>query len=107
MIAITLRRTRAKPRAIKASHGIKSGGRRRREEYDMSVEFRQRTAKDLILMLKRRKWLILMPVLTMAVAVGYVVQKLPSIYESRTLLIVKPPRISERVAQSLSDEDLT
>ncbi|MEZ5427044.1 MAG: hypothetical protein R2747_12310 [Pyrinomonadaceae bacterium] len=73
----------------------------------MSVEFRQRTANDVIRMLKRRKWLILLPVLTMTVAVGYVVRNLPSIYESRTLLIVKPPRISEKVAQSLSDEDLT
>lgn len=73
----------------------------------MSVEFRQRTASDVIRMLKRRKWLILLPILTMTAAVGYVVQKLPSIYESRTLLIVKPPRISDKVAPSLSDEDLT
>ena len=73
----------------------------------MSVEFRQRTAGEFIRMLKRRKWMILLPVLTMTAAIGYVVYKLPSVYESKTLLTVKPPTISERVVQSLTDEDLT
>jgi uncharacterized protein involved in exopolysaccharide biosynthesis len=63
----------------------------------MSVEFRQRTAGELIRMLKRRKWLIILPVITMTAAIGYVVYKLPSVYESRTLLTVKPPTISEKV----------
>ena len=73
----------------------------------MSVEFRQRTMGEFVLMLKRRKWLILLPIITMTVAIGYVVQKLPSVYESRTLLTVKPPTISDKVVQSLTDEDLT
>jgi len=73
----------------------------------MSVEFRQRTASELVRMLKRRKWLILLPVLTMTAAIGYIVYKLPSVFESRTLLTVKPPTISDKVVQSLSDEDLT
>ena len=73
----------------------------------MSVEFRQRTAGEFIRMLKRRKWMILLPILTMTAAVGYVVYKLPSIYESKTLLIVKPPTISDKVVQSLTDEDLS
>nr|MBA2735780.1 hypothetical protein [Pyrinomonadaceae bacterium] len=57
----------------------------------MSVEFRQRTAGEFIKMLKRQKWLIILPVITMTAAIGYVVYKLPSVYESRTLLTVKPP----------------
>ena len=73
----------------------------------MSVEFRQRTLGEFIKMLKRRKWLIMLPVLTMTAAIGYVVYKLPSVYESKTLLTVKPPTISEKVVQSLTDEDLT
>lgn len=73
----------------------------------MSVEFRQRTAGEFIKMLKRRKWLILLPVLTMTAAIGYVVYKLPSVYESKTLLTVKPPTISDKVVQSLTEEDLT
>lgn len=73
----------------------------------MSVEFRQRTAGEFIKLLKRRKWLILLPVITMTAAIGYVVYKLPSVYESKTLLTVKPPTISEKVVQSLTDDDLT
>lgn len=73
----------------------------------MSVEFRQRSANDFWRMLKRRKWLILLPIITMTAAVGYVVYKLPSVYESRTVLTVKPPTISEKVVNSLSEADLS
>jgi uncharacterized protein involved in exopolysaccharide biosynthesis len=73
----------------------------------MSVEFRQRTASEFVQALKRRKWFILLPVLTMTMAIGYVVYKLPSVYESKTILTVKPPTISEKVVQSLTDEDLS
>jgi polysaccharide chain length determinant protein (PEP-CTERM system associated) len=73
----------------------------------MSIEFRQRTAGEFIRMLKRRKWFIFLPVITMTAAIGYVVYKLPSVYESKTLLTVKPPQISDKVVQPLSDEDLS
>ncbi|CAN5362470.1 hypothetical protein BH10ACI1_BH10ACI1_02810 [soil metagenome] len=73
----------------------------------MSVEFRQRTAGEFFKMLKRRKWLILLPILTMTAAIGYVVYKLPSIFESKTVLTVKPPTISDKVVSSLTDEDLS
>lgn len=72
----------------------------------MSVEFRQRTVSDVVRMLKRRKWIIVLPILTMTIAVGYVVQQLPSIYESRALLTVQPATISERLVTSYTDEDL-
>ncbi len=73
----------------------------------MSVEFRQRTAGEIAEMIKRRKWLIILPILTMTAAIGYVVYRLPSVYESRTLLTVKPPTISDKVVQSLTDEDIS
>jgi len=73
----------------------------------MSVEFRQRTAGEFFQMLKRRKWFIFLPIITMTAAIGYVVYKLPSVYESKTLLTVKPPQISDKVVQPLSDEDLS
>lgn len=73
----------------------------------MAVEFRQRSGGDFWRMLKRRKWLVLLPIITMATAVGYVVYKLPSVYESKTVLTVKPPTISEKVVNSLSDSDLS
>ena len=73
----------------------------------MSVEFRQRKPGELVEMVKRQKWLVLLPMLTMTVAIGYVVYRLPSIYESTSLLTVKPPTISQNLVQSLSSEDLS
>lgn len=73
----------------------------------MSVEFRQRGAGEIAGMLRRQKWLIIFPMITMTVAIGYVVYKLPSIYESTSLLTVKPPTISSNLVQSLSSEDLS
>src|SRR5215204_902497 len=73
----------------------------------MSIEFRQRTAGEFIRMLKRRKWFIFLPVITMTAAIGYVVYKLPSVYESKTLLTVKPPQVSDKVVQRLTEEDLS
>ncbi len=73
----------------------------------MSVEFRQRKPGELIGILKRQKWLILLPMITMTVAIGYVVYKLPSIYESTSLLTVKPPTISSNLVESLSKDDLS
>ncbi len=72
----------------------------------MSVEFRQRTAGEFWQMLMRRKWLIVLPIITMTAAIGYVVYKLPSVYESTTLLTLKPPTIASNVAPS-SEEDLS
>lgn len=73
----------------------------------MSVEFRQKSIGEYGQMLRRRKWLILLPALTLGLAIGYVVFQLPNVYESKTLLTVKPPQISEKVVQSLSEEDLS
>lgn len=73
----------------------------------MSVEFRQRKPGELVGMIKRNKWLILLPMITLTAAIGYVVYKLPSIYESTSLLTVKPPTISANLVQSLSNEDLS
>ena len=58
-------------------------------------------------MLKRRKWLILLPIFTMTAAIGYVVYKLPSVYESKTVLTVKDPAISEKVVNSLANTDIS
>lgn len=73
----------------------------------MSVEFRQKSIGEYLQILKRRKWLIFLPIITMTAAIGYVVYKLPSVYESKTMLTVKPPTISDKVVQSLTNEDVT
>ncbi|MEP6945727.1 MAG: GNVR domain-containing protein [Acidobacteriota bacterium] len=73
----------------------------------MSVEFRQRGAGEILAIIKRQKWMIILPMITMTAAIGYVVYKLPSIYESTSSLLVKPPTISSSLVQPLSSEDLS
>src|SRR5918998_2906481 len=73
----------------------------------MSVDFRQRTPGELARMVWRRKWLILLPTAAVAVAVAYVVWRLPNVYESTTLLTVKPASINTGAVAQLSDSDLT
>jgi polysaccharide biosynthesis transport protein len=73
----------------------------------MSVEFRQRTAGEYLRMAKNRKWHILFPAIAVFVSVFWVVRGLPSNYVSTTLLTLTPPAISEKVAPSLTDADLS
>lgn len=73
----------------------------------MSVEFRQRTPGEYARILWRRKWLIVLPAIAVASAIAIVVWRLPNIYESTTLLIVRPPTISSDVAPTLSDGELS
>lgn len=71
------------------------------------AEFRQRKPGELLAMIKRQKWLILLPMITCTVAIGWVVYKLPSIYESTSKLTVKPPTISSNLVAPVSREDLS
>src|SRR3954465_5805019 len=73
----------------------------------MSVEFRQRTPAEMARMVWRRKWLIALPTAAVTVAVAYVVWRLPNVYESTTLLAVRPATIAARGVTQLSQSDLT
>jgi len=73
----------------------------------MSVEFRQRTTGEYIEILKRRKWHIALPTIVFFLAVGWVVLHMPSMYESSAYLTLQNPAISEKVAPSLTDDDLS
>ncbi len=73
----------------------------------MSVEFRQRTAGEYLLMAKNRKWHILLPAIAVFVSVFWVVRGIPGNYVSTTFLTLTPPAISEKVAPSLTDADLS
>ena len=73
----------------------------------MGIEFRQRSLGELFGMVWRRKLAILLPTLALTVAVWWVVGKLPSVYESTTLMTIRPPAISRTVIQPISDEDIS
>ncbi len=73
----------------------------------MGVEFRQRNPSEYIKMAVRRKWLIMLPTIAVAAAVAIVVFRLPDVYESSTLIVVKPATLPSAVVPQLSDETLT
>lgn len=73
----------------------------------MSVEFRQRNPGEYGRILWKRKWLIILPAIIVSAAVGIVVWRLPNVYQSNTLLTVRPSNIMQGIVPQLSDDDLT
>ncbi|HEX7296001.1 MAG TPA: GNVR domain-containing protein, partial [Pyrinomonadaceae bacterium] len=73
----------------------------------MSVEFRQRTPSEYLKILSRRKWLIILPVVAVTAAVSWVVYRLPNIYESETLIVVKPSTLPNSVVPTVTEDSLT
>lgn len=73
----------------------------------MSVEFRQRKPSEYIRILQRRKWLVILPVLAITTAVAYVVYRLPNVYQSTTLIVVRPSTLPSGVVPSINEDSLT
>lgn len=69
----------------------------------MSVEFRQRTPGEYAKIAWKRKWLIILPAIAVATAVAWVVYRLPDLYESSTLIVVKPSTLPNSVVPNDSD----
>ena len=73
----------------------------------MSVEFRQRTPGEYMKIIRRRKWLIILPVIAVFAAVSYVVYKLPDVYQSSTLINVKPSNLPQSLNTMNTEDALT
>ena len=73
----------------------------------MSVEFRPRKISEYLRSARRRKWLILLPTIAIGLAIAYVVFRLPDVYESSTLIVVKPSTLPNSVVPTISEETLT
>src|SRR6202521_573072 len=73
----------------------------------MSVEFRQRRISEYARIALKRKWPILLPTIAIGLAIGYVVFRLPDIYESSTLIVVKPSTLPNTVVPTITEETLT
>ena len=73
----------------------------------MSVQFRQRSLGEYARIVWRRKWLILLPTIAIASAITWVVLRLPDVYESSTLIVVKPSTIPTTVVPAMSEDMLT
>src|SRR5882724_4863967 len=80
----------------------------------MSVEFRQRKPSEYLKIILRRKWLIILPIIAVTAAVVVVVygvphvyQGLPDIYESVTLIVVRPSTLPTNVVPTVTEDNLT
>src|SRR5436305_437786 len=73
----------------------------------MSVPFRQRTPGEYLSIIWKRKWVIILPAIAIAAAVTLVVMRLPNVYESSTLIVVKPSMIPDAVVPAMSEDMLT
>ena len=73
----------------------------------MSVQFRQRTPGEYARIVWKRKWLIILPMIAISSAITWVVLRLPDVYESTTLIVVKPSTIPEAVVPTQSEDALT
>jgi polysaccharide biosynthesis transport protein len=73
----------------------------------MSIEFRQRTPGEYLKILRRRKWLIILPVIAVTAAVAWVVYRLPDVYESTTLIVVRPSTLPTSVVPTGTEDDIT
>lgn len=73
----------------------------------MSVEFRQRTPAEYAKIAWQRKWLILLPAIAVATSVGYVVYRLPNVYESSTLIVVTPSTLPTSVVPNVTEDTIT
>jgi polysaccharide biosynthesis transport protein len=70
-------------------------------------EFRQRTPAEYARIVWKRKWLIILPAIAVATAVAWVVYRLPDVYESSTLIVVKPSTLPSTVVPSMTEDVLT
>ena len=73
----------------------------------MSVEFRQRTPGEYAKIAWKRKWFIILPAIAIATAVSWVVFQLPDLYESSTLIVVKPSTLPNSVVPTITEDSLT
>src|SRR5215203_7398880 len=73
----------------------------------MSVDFRQRKPSEYLNILRRRKWLIILPTLAITTAVAWVVYRLPDVYESTTLIVVRPSTLPKNVVPTVTEDNLT
>jgi protein tyrosine kinase modulator len=73
----------------------------------MSVEFRNRKPGEYAKIIWNRKWLIILPAIAVAAAVAWVVYRLPDVYESTTLIVVKPSTLPSATVPTMGEDTIT
>ncbi|MCI0661381.1 MAG: hypothetical protein L0220_09935, partial [Acidobacteria bacterium] len=70
------------------------------------ASFRVRTPVEYLRLLWRRRSFVLVPFIIVSAALCYAISKLPNIYESRTSIIVDPPKVSTNYVQPVNQIDI-
>lgn len=73
----------------------------------MSTEFRNRTPGEYAKIVWKRKWLIILPTIAVATAVAWVVYRLPDVYESSTLIVVRPSTLPSSAVPTMGEDTIT
>jgi len=73
----------------------------------MSVEFRNRKPGEYAKIAWKRKWLIILPAIAVATAVAWVVYRLPDVYESSTLIVVRPSTLPTSAVPTMGEDTIT
>jgi succinoglycan biosynthesis transport protein ExoP len=73
----------------------------------MSVEFRHRTPGEYAKIVWKRKWLIILPAIAVTTAVAWVVYRLPDVYRSSTLIVVKPSTLPTSAVPTMGEDTIT
>jgi polysaccharide biosynthesis transport protein len=73
----------------------------------MSVEFRNRKPGEYAKIVWKRKWLIILPAIAVATSVAWVVYRLPDVYESSTLIVVKPSTLPSATVPTMGEDTIT
>ena len=71
------------------------------------ADFRPRKIGEYFDILRRRTWMIILPALAIGLAIGSVVYRLPDLYESTTLIVVKTSTLPNSVVPTITEETLT
>lgn len=71
------------------------------------ADFRPRKIGEYFDILRKRVWLIILPAIAIGLAIGYVVIRLPDLYESTTLIVVKTSTLPNSVVPTITEETLT
>jgi uncharacterized protein involved in exopolysaccharide biosynthesis len=61
---------------------------------------KQYSFDTLLQVASRRKWLIILPAIAIALIAGVIIQQLPNVYRSETLILVVPQRVPETYVKS-------
>jgi polysaccharide chain length determinant protein (PEP-CTERM system associated) len=70
------------------------------------ASLRVRTPAEYLRLLWRRRYFVFVPLVIVSAALSYGISKLPNVYESTTVIIVDPPKVSPTYVQPVNQIDL-